>query len=158
MNQQTVKEWLLYDKATGVFTWLKKPSRGRLAGNRAGCKKDNYRRIKLLGKWYYEHRLAWMYVTGEWPDPEVDHLNGHGTDNRWDNLREATSLINKQNRHCARKDSSSGLIGAMPNKNGWMARIKVNGKNHHLGTFQTPELASAAYIKAKRTLHEGNTL
>lgn len=155
MNQQTVKEWLNYDKQTGIFTWRKKPSRGRMPGSRAGTKKDRYRRIKLQGKWYYEHRLAWLYVTGRWPEPEVDHRNGNGAENQWENLREATSAINKQNRRRARKDSASGLIGAMPNKKGWMARIKTNGNSYHIGTFPTPELASAAYMAEKRKRHEG---
>ena len=150
---------LAYEPSTGILTWREKPSRGVKVGTIAGEeKKEGYRRVKLGGEYEYAHRIAWFIMTGKAPDPEIDHRNTVRNDNRWDNLREATSTINKENRRRARSDSKTGVLGAMPNKDGFMARIKVNGKMHYLWTYPTTEQAHTVYIEAKRKLHYGNTL
>lgn len=116
-----------------------------------------YRRLSLGGKVAFSHRVAWFIMMGVVPK-EIDHRNGIRDDNRWENLREVTSSVNKENRHRVRSDSSTGVLGAMPNKKGFMARIRVRGVIHYLGTFPTAEEAHSIYLMAKRRLHEGCTI
>lgn len=97
-------------------------------------------------------------MTGAPPPAEIDHINGATGDNRWANLRSATSSLNSQNCRHARSDNRTGLLGAMPNKKGFMARITIGGAKHYLGTFPSAQQAHETYLKAKRQLHPGNTL
>ena len=72
------------------------------------------------------------------------------------NLRDVSRTVNMQNRRSANKRSKSGSLGASFSKgHGWAARIRVNGKNMHIGYYQSAEIAHHAYVAAKRKLHEG---
>lgn len=154
-----VRELLAYDPNTGTFTWKVNPSKKVRAGEIVGYKdSDGYNRMVICKLPYLGHRLAWFWMTGQWPTQEIDHKNTVRGDDRWENLRPATRTFNAQNRRRARSDSSTGLMGATPNKKGFMAKITVNGKNIHLGTYATKEQAHAIYIAAKRKFHPGNTL
>lgn len=115
-------------------------------------------RITLKGKDYLSHRLAWFYMTGAWPEQEIDHINGVRDDNRFANLREADRQINCQNVRKPYKNNRTGLLGVKPSLGKFVARIYVDGKERHLGTFKTPGLAHAAYVAAKRELHKGGTI
>ena len=132
-----------YDPETGLFS--RKVSRTN--GKGGWLHKDGYVYIYAFGKTHSAHRLAWFYMTGEWPDPEVDHENGRRTDNRWVNLREATVVEQRQNR--------GGVLGAYQDKRrgSWHASIRINGKRTNLGAFPTAEAAHAAYVEAKARLH-----
>jgi hypothetical protein len=82
------------------------------------------------GKPYLQHRIATLYMTGDWPE-EVDHINGDKADNRWENLRAVDVKTNRQNERRARKSKKSGtLMGAFkyPGMRRWMAAISHNGK------------------------------
>jgi len=100
------------------------------------------------------HRLAWLYVTGSWPDFEVDHVNLDGTDNRWANLRLATSSQNQRNRRL-QSNNTSGYKGVHKLKNNgkFLAYIKVHGKQKRLGIFDTAEQAYEHYVAAAEELH-----
>lgn len=117
-------------------------------------------RVTIDRKQYSLHRLAWFYANGEWPPAEVDHINGNRSDNRLVNLRLASRSINMQNRRTARSDNVSGIIGAHYHARSgrWTSKIQVCGQTHYLGCFATPGEASAAYVTAKRKLHQGCTL
>ena len=154
-----------YDPETGHFVRLVSVGLRCKAGRIAGCKtvRGNWA-ITINYKTYAAHRLAWLYMTGQWPENEIDHIDGNATNNCFSNLREATSAENKQNRRVARKDNSHGFIGVYKHgsrKDGrdmWRARIQVDGHTKHIGCFDTPEQAHAEYVKTKRELHPFNTL
>lgn len=75
LDQARLKELLHYDPISGVWTWRVSNTRVR-AGDRAGTVvAQGYRKIKLDGKKYFEHRLAWLYVLGRWPAKGLDHKN-----------------------------------------------------------------------------------
>jgi len=101
------------------------------------------------------HRLAWLYTYGEWPVGDIDHINECKGDNRIINLREATRAENMQNRSKANKNGHSGLLGVTKVGKKWLGQIHVDGVRHHLGRFESPQEAHAAYLRAKHQLHKG---
>lgn len=160
MNQQFLKQYLLYDQQTGAFTWAK-ASGGKPAGASAGFVQRNGRHaIGLLGRTYQAHRLAWLYVHGVWPRDMVDHINGDPLDNRIANLREADNALNMQNQRRPNRANKSGYLGVCFNKRAgkWQAAIGVEKKVRYLGLYQSPEAAHQAYLTAKRELHPGGML
>lgn len=151
---------LSYNKETGEFRWLKTNSNASVAGSVAGrsTNSDGYKQITIAGRFYKAHRLAWFYVHGEWPN-QIDHINGIRSDNRLCNLRNVNSQQNTQNQRNPHRNNSSGFLGVIKRPNGrYQAEIRVNGRKRFIGTFDTAEEASLAYISAKRDLHPGATL
>lgn len=160
MTQNELKKLLHYDQSTGIFTWLQ--SRGRVkAGSIAGSKqKHGHLAVKIDGKNYHLHRLAWLYAYGKFPNNMIDHINGIAYDNRIDNLRDVTNAVNQHNQKNAHVNSKSRLIGASWNKQNkaWKAQITHHGKVIYLGLYETAQFAHEAYLKAKRQLHIGCTI
>jgi len=97
MTQARLKELLIYCVLTGLFMW--RVNRGRIkVGSIAGCKDyDDYILIRIDGTLYKAHRLAFLYMEGEFPPDQVDHINGVEDDNRWCNLRKCTLKQNMNN-------------------------------------------------------------
>lgn len=161
ITQELLHAYLHYDPETGIFIRLKAWNRPSRIGKKAGYPhKDGYWSITVLKKSYLAHRLAWLYMTGSFPEFELDHLNGIRDDNAFANLREATHSQNLQNTRKARSDSKSGVLGVTwyaPTKK-WRATIILNGKQIHIGYFATTELAHAAYLAKKRELHPFGTI
>lgn len=155
-----VREALAYDAETGVFTWRADRKNGSKAGAEAGgIGPRGYRIIHLSGGIRRAHRLAWLYVIGEWPAGSVDHINGIITDNRFSNLRDVPQTFNVQNQRRAQASNALGILGVYQNqRGGYCAKIRANGRNIHLGTFESAELAHAQYLAAKRDLHPGCTI
>lgn len=139
-----------YDPSTGVFTHRR--NIGKRCGNFAP---DGRMRIFVAGRSYKAHRLAWLYVHGCWPTGCVDHINRNPADNRIANLRDVSKAENTQNVVAARQNNRVGLLGVRKAWRRFAARIKVAGREIHLGYFDTPEEAHAAYLEAKRDLHPG---
>lgn len=134
-----------YDPASGEFRRL---SSGIVAGN---THKTGYRQIRIAGRMYQAHRLAWLYMTGAWPEHEVDHKNLQKDDNRWSNLRAATRGQNICNSpHGRTYDLPRGVYarGAL-----YRAQIRKHGKLTSLGTFASVEAASTAYREAANNRH-----
>jgi len=155
LTQATLTAALAYDAATGLFMRMRgrKGCSGRIAGSR---RKDGYVVIKIAGGVFKAHRLAWLYVHGEWPAGQIDHINGVKYDNRLANLRECSNGENQQNRTAARLDNkTSGLIGVSfcNRAKRWVAQIQVNGKKVFIGYFDSPEAAHAAYLQRKSEVH-----
>lgn len=141
-----LREMIHYDPETGLFTWRKgRGNNRRLPGDPAGClSRRGYIVICIKYRLYSAHRLAWLYMTGEWPTPGVDHANGNKADNRWLNLREATPNQNQANR---RLQKEQGIVWK-PRNNAWQAHIHINGKQKYLGLFKDRADAISAYEKA----------
>ncbi len=155
VTQALLKEKLHYDEPTGVFTWLKPGHPKAKVGSRAGHKsKSGYRAIGVCGRCYPEARLAWLYVTGQWPTAQVDHINRVRDDNRFINLRDATQSQNNANVGL-RKDNTSGYVGVgwSPTLQKWRAYITIHKKLITLGHFNTPEEASAVRGAKHRALY-----
>lgn len=164
LTADMLRQLLDYDPATGIFTWLTKPGDERYirawntrhAGKRAGRdvpNKNGYLEIGIDYKLYLSHRLAWLYMTGEWPSDEIDHKDTNKSNNIWTNLREATGSQNGYN--CiVRKNSKAGLKGvSICNGSQIMSSICVDGKSIYLGTFATAEEAHEAYKRAAEKYH-----
>ena len=91
-----LRKVLSYAPATGIFRWKVSASTRAPVGTIAGAKNGRgYRQIRIDGRPYSASRLAWLYMTGKWPNSEISYLNGKPSDTRWANLREATSSPNR---------------------------------------------------------------
>jgi hypothetical protein len=139
---------LIYDPGTGEF---RRRKTGRLIDTRD---RQGYRVIYFDGKLRRAARLAWLYMTGAWPDNFVDHVDTDPANDRWNNLRTATPAQNMHNRR-KRANSSTGLKGAFYSKRDkrYLSSIGVNGRQIYLGYFGTAEEAALAYAKASAELH-----
>lgn len=155
LTQTALRGVLRYNKATGVLTWLVRRSPIAVPGARAGSKHwTGYRYITVFRKSYPEHHLVWFFVTGVWPREFLDHRNRQRDDNRWANLREASSKQNNEN-SLVRSDSTSGVRGVSwcSTQSKWRAYIYHNKKQVNLGWFQTKNQAARARLLAERKLH-----
>lgn len=136
MDQDKLKSILNYDPETGSFKWIISPSRKVRAGDIAGCVEKNYKVIGYRGKNYLAHRLAWLYMTGIYPEDEIDHINGIGTDNRLINLRNVSKVENNRNKRLP-SNNTSGISGvywaAYCCK--WRSQITIERSIKHLGYF-----------------------
>ncbi len=160
MNAIELRKRVIYEPDTGIFVRAIGSSRMK-AGDVAGCiNARGYVEFNVMGRLHKAHRLAWLYVYGEWPDGDIDHLDGNKSNNRIANLRVVSNRANSENRRSANRNNQTGLLGVRLHKSSgkYEARIRVNGKLSYLGLHSTPEAAHAAYITAKRGLHQGNTL
>lgn len=155
MKHLTVKELkkaLDYDPESGNFIRkfrddVAKDVNTRYAGKIAGTTTctHGYVSISINNRHYLGHRLAFLFMTGKWPEDEVDHINMKRADNRWVNLRLATSSQNKMNIN--RRRNKSGFKGVCFHKHSglWHATIMRDRKKISLGYFKKPEEAAAAY-------------
>lgn len=156
LTHKRLLEVLYYDPATGVFTWRVNVGQCIKAGQVAGCKKPKrYVRIRFLGVEYKASRLAWFYMTGTWPVGEIDHKDGDIHNNVFSNLRDCSHQQNMCNSkiHALNDTGYKGVSWHEASKS-YVARISVKRKRIHLGCFQTPEKAYAAYCEAANRFHK----
>lgn len=154
LTQEYLKTILSYDPNTGDFTnIINRANNAVKAGSKTGCANgQGYINVRVSGKIYQAHRLAWLYVYGSWPKNNIDHINGLPGDNRIKNLRDVTVRANGQNRI---EHRNGKLLGANYNisKKKWSSSIQVNGKQKHLGYFSTELEAHNKYLQALEALH-----
>lgn len=158
---------LRYEPETGKLFWLRRPLsmfpderawkiwNTRYANFEAftSLNPSGYRRGAIFGRTFAAHRVAWAVHHGEWPQGEIDHINGNRADNRLSNLREVDSAGNHKNLSRA-SNNKSGVTGVhwCNTWNRWIAKIKVGGKTKSLGQFEHFENAVAARQKAQQEL------
>jgi hypothetical protein len=157
LTQERLIELLHYDPDTGLFTRLRtrgSSKAGAIAGGISKGPRDGYLRIKVDGKRYKAHRLAFLYMTGKWPNGLVDHKDTNKLNNSWKNLRESTNGQNKANGRTY-KNNKLGIKGVSLRGRKYHARIYHSGKLTTLGTFETAEKANQAYYAAATEVHGG---
>jgi len=162
---EEIRSLLSYDPLTGIFTWKvditsgrgkKVAEKGQAAGGDSG---NGYIRIGINGKKYCAHQSAFVLYFNRWPDFYVDHRNQKRSDNRIENLREASEAENSQNNYVntRRKNRTSTFRGVSRRDTcmsyPWRASITLDGKVMHLGYFAEEEQAALAYLEAKKRLH-----
>lgn len=156
ISREEVLKLLEYDPVTGIFRWKISHANnvkagveaGRIAVSTAG---KAYLQIGINYRRYYAHRLAWLIITGNFPEHDIDHIDGNGTNNAAANLREVRHVENCKNQRRP-VNNKSGAVGVYWHKTAskWMAQIRLNGKNKHLGRFESFDDALAARKNAER--------
>jgi HNH endonuclease len=139
MTQNELMKALSYDEETGAFHWKVSSNNRIKIGDIAGSvsKRTGYIQIKINLKLHQAHRLAWLYVYGELPKNEIDHIDHNRTNNSISNLREVTRQENSRNTKI-RSNNSSGVTGVSWNKQTfrWHVRIHdLSGDDKHIGYF-----------------------
>lgn len=159
LTAEILRELLDYDPDTGVFrNRIRRGNRG-IAGAVTGTKRPTgYVIIGIEGLDYYAHRLAWLYVHGEWPKADIDHIDGDPSNNRIHNLRDVSTTVNCQNHRGPKTGSQLGVLGVHKHRRKYIAWICINKKKTYLGLYETPEMAHAVYLAYKRAFHEGCTI
>lgn len=165
VTQADVKALLDYDPETGqlinkVLRNKNGAPKGAIAGSIKHCRpkssgkqKKYYVIVSIQRKQYRAHRIIWLWMTGEWPKEEIDHIDGDGTNNKWLNLRQVTTAENGKNK-CLLNTNTSGYMGVNWDKSRgkWCAYIKSNRRKIHLGRFVTLEDAVAKRKSAEVAL------
>lgn len=152
ITQAELKEYVNYDSLTGIFTNIKPRQScgfGRILGS---LQTDGYLQTRINGKSYLLHRLAWLYVYGNFPLNILDHKDTDKKNNKIENLRPSTHSKNQFNRGVA-TCSKSGAKGVTKNGNAWRAQARVDGNRYDLGTFKTIEEAAKAYQDFAKANH-----
>ncbi|WP_159585941.1 HNH endonuclease [Chelativorans xinjiangense] len=172
-TQARAREYFNYDPETGVLTFKERPREEfspprysdhlKRIGKPAGCpNQDGYIKVLIDGTYHSAHRVIWLMIHGEWaeyPQYEIDHINGNRDDNRLSNLRKVTKSGNQRN-SSRRINNTSGVHGvnwkpqynSKPGDGRWVARI-WNGPRHvYLGSFKTLHEAQIARKAAERVL------
>lgn len=150
VTQEYLRRNFYYEVLSGNFIRRSQSGSAKIGDIAGTYEGPGYRKIRIKGKWYKVHRLAFMYMLGRWPVEEVDHINRIKWDNRWINLREAGRSLNTSSIG-TRKDSKTGITGVsfckMSDK--FKAYINSNGKRYYLGSFDKLEDAVAARNNAE---------
>jgi hypothetical protein len=158
LTAKRLHELFRYDPVTGKFK-RRQSTRGPSgrAGMLAGGSDNRGRvKIKIDGRKYLAHRLAWLYQTGEWPPKglEIDHRDGNPDNNAWSNLRLASHAQNIRNsrRPCTNKTAYKGVSRIRKSNGKYRAQIKIGGVTHNLGAFTNRYIAHLAYKQAAKRL------
>jgi hypothetical protein len=153
LNSEILREYLEYNDTTGIFTY-KITRSNKLAGSTAGSTDTNgYIMISINNCKFLAHRLAWLYIYGQWPDSDLDHIDGNRTNNSINNLRKATRSQNNYNKTSNRnKNNYRGVCKTSSGK--FSASIKVIGRDVYIGNFMTAEEASLAYEDKAREIQK----
>jgi hypothetical protein len=130
VTYERLKELCIYDPITGILY-------RRNTGLPAGYKNNKgYIQVCIDGKVYSLHRIAWLYMNGEFPSGQIDHINRIKSDNRWTNLREANNAQNQANTPIQRNNTSGvkGVVWSSLHKK-WRLRLGKNGKKKSFGLY-----------------------
>lgn len=146
LTAEYLREIVSYNPETGILCWAKKSRTGPAQPGKiiGSPDKDGYLQMMVYCRTYRVHRLIWLWMTGELPKRQIDHINGIKDDNRWYNLREATEGQNMANK---RGHNSLGLKGIWRHRTTgkYWAQVMSKGVKYKRGPFDTPEEAHQAY-------------
>lgn len=157
ITQDELKELLDYNPETGIFVWKVRMAKSVKAGMIAGVlNTQKYRCITIAGTQYKAHRLAWVYIHGEFPKM-LDHVDGNRDNNAIINLRLTTVRQNGQNRKEHRVGKTLGCYFHKPTGK-WRAQLEFKGRNYHLGLYETAEEAFEAYSAAVHSIEKDGVL
>ena len=157
LTKEIADHFLSYNRDTGAFTRSVNSGSER-AGSSPGYlrKGDGYLMISVGGREFRAHRLAWLMVYGAFPDDGlvIDHINRVPSDNRIQNLRAVPQKLNAHNICKPKRQNTIGYLGVRLHKGRFTARIyDTTGRETQIGTFDTPEEASAAYWMTKNAMY-----
>lgn len=149
ITREQVLEVLKYEPSKGFLYWRNCKGRKNPNVPAGSWMRNGYRNIKISGGQYLVHRIIWLIETGEWPENQLDHIDMNKSNNRFSNLRQATTSQNNANRE-KYKNNASGYKGVIWHKHTrkWRAAIGVNGKSTYLGIYDSPEEAARIYDRA----------
>jgi hypothetical protein len=129
LTHEVVSKMYSYDADTGVIRHLRR-CKGVKCGSVAGTRTSRYIHIKINGRQYKAHRVAWMLHYGEWPNGFIDHRNEIKIDNRICNLRVCTPSQNHANAGLSKQNTTGHKNVSRSARHGWKVRITYNGKRH----------------------------
>jgi hypothetical protein len=148
VTQDRLKELFDYAPQTGDFIRILAVSSAK-AGDVAGTiQGKGYLGFNIDNRHYLAHRLAWLYMYGEWPKHQIDHIDGNKTNNRIENLRDVDNSENHRNTK-VNSNSTTGILGVCwcSEANKWRAYIHIGGRQKRLGSFD--DIADAAKARAE---------
>jgi hypothetical protein len=158
LTRENLKEYINYDPGTGKMVWIKK-GRGLTLGKEVGsitCGDNGYyyRRMKFEGRMVAAHRVIWLYMTGEYPEMLVEHVDKDTLNNKWCNLR-LTSMSKRCSKSVIPKNNKTEIAGVSFNKKGkaWRASISVGKKAIYLGIYKDFFEACCARKSAEARYH-----
>jgi HNH endonuclease/AP2 domain len=154
LTQERLQEVLHYDSRSGEFRWRRQKDFEHRAGKIAGCSmRSDYWCIHVDGRSYRAHQLAWLYMTGAWGRPRIEHRDGDPFNNRWRNLRLARCCDIVSRPPPRRRESSLFAGITLDRRSGqWAANISNGERVYSLGRFPTHEAAHEAYAMAARLI------
>lgn len=162
-----LRQLLRHDQEAGKLFWRPRPMEmfsskitfltwnSRWAGRHAGYLGANgYLYLSIFHKRFLAHRVIWAIFYGDWPNKNIDHINGSPTDNRISNLRLASQAENCRNSRI-RRDNKTGVKGVSwhASRRKFIADICVNGVRKRIGYFDTKDDAEKAYLSFAEELH-----
>lgn len=149
ITKELIKSLFNYNQHTGEFIRIKKTARRTKIGEVAGWITNyGYRAVSVDSKKYLIHRLIFVYMTGEMPSHQVDHINHDRLDNRWRNLRAVTHKQNGRNKKDLKTNNAGHLgISILPN-----GKFRAKIGREHIGCFSSLVSAVIARKKAEKRL------
>jgi len=153
LTAEIVRSLLIYDHDTGNLIWKVNRHGTAKAGMVASRKGwGGYNHVKIFGLTYYASSVVWLHQHGAWPSNQIDHRNTNRSDDRLANLREATPSQNAANRRRPGRQPLPRGVSLLPSGR-FRASVKIAGKKKHLGVFDSPDAAHAAFVVVAKAIH-----
>ena len=149
LSYSLVKEWFDYNNDGSLTRKFNNKSKKEKAGY---VERDGYIRLSIQGKLFPIHRVVWLWHYGYWPENLIDHIDRDKSNNKIENLREATPTCNVRNSKVY-KHNTSGVRGVYKDKTKWGSQIKVSGKKTYLGSYDDFDEAVLARLAAEQCLN-----
>lgn len=142
-----------YDPEEGVLVWKKRLGNNCPVGSSATCDSHGYTVIRIFKNLYPAHRVIWFYMTGTWPEREIDHKDRNRSNNTWGNLRLASQSENCGNQPDKPQGNQTGFRGVSSTGKSFAAHVMKGRVKHKVGLFKTAAEAHEAYKKKHLELH-----